>query len=71
MLNVVDRYLSSIKYPSTTLRIPRSIARYEQYKANELRSILLFGFPVLCSLLPLRYARHLLLLVVGVHIAIS
>ncbi|CAF1391075.1 unnamed protein product [Rotaria sordida] len=63
-LNVVDRYLSSINYPSTTVRIPRSLSKYEQYKANELRSILLFGFPALCSVLPFRYARHLLLLAV-------
>ncbi|CAF3904140.1 unnamed protein product [Rotaria sp. Silwood1] len=70
-LNVVDRYLSSINYPSTTVRIPRSLSKYEQYKANELRSILLFGFPALCFVLPLRYARHFLLLVVGMHIAES
>ncbi|CAF1397355.1 unnamed protein product [Rotaria magnacalcarata] len=70
-LNVLDRCLSSIKYPSTTIRIPRSLSKYQQYKANEARSILLFGFPIFCSVLPLRYARHLLLLVVGVHIAES
>ncbi|CAF3872548.1 unnamed protein product [Rotaria magnacalcarata] len=70
-LNVVDRYLSSIKYPSTTIRIPRSLSKYEKFKANEARGILLFGFPAFCSVLPLQYARHLLLLVVGVHIAES
>ncbi|CAM4943066.1 unnamed protein product [Rotaria socialis] len=70
-LNVVNRYLSSIKYPSTTVRIPRSLSKYEKFKANEARGILLFGFPAFCSVLPLQYARHLLLLVVGVHIAES
>jgi hypothetical protein len=68
---VVDRYLSSIKYPSTTVRIPRSLSKYKQYKANEARAILLFGFSGFCSVLPLKYAKHLLLLVVAVHIAES
>ncbi|CAF3619678.1 unnamed protein product [Rotaria socialis] len=70
-LKIVDHYLSSIKYPSTSTRIPRCIAKYEKYKANEARSILLFGFSAFCIVLPLKYARHFLMLVVGVHIAES
>lgn len=68
---MVERYLSSIKYPSTSIRIPRSLSKYKQYKANEARAILLFGFSGFCSVLPIKYARHFLLVVVGVHIAES
>ena len=70
-MKLVGIYLSSIKYPSTTIRIPRHISKYEKYKANELRSVLLFGFSAFCALLPLRYARHFLMFVVPVHIAES
>ena len=70
-MKLVDIYLSSIKYPSTTICIPRHISKYEKYKANELRSVLLFGFSAFCALLPLKYARHFLMFVVPVHIAES
>ncbi|CAF3413639.1 unnamed protein product [Rotaria sp. Silwood2] len=70
-LKVVDRYLSSIKYSSTTLRIPRSLSKYRRYKANETRNILLFGFSAFGAALPLKYARHFFLLVVAMHIAES
>ncbi|CAF1432883.1 unnamed protein product, partial [Rotaria sordida] len=69
--NIVNRYLFSIKYPSTTVRSPRSLSKYEQYKANESRALLLFGFSGFCSVLPIKYAKHFLLLVVAVHIAES
>lgn len=68
---MVDRYLSSIKYPSTSIRIPRSLRKYEKYKASELRAILLFGFSGFCGVLPIKYAQHFLLLVTAVHIAES
>lgn len=70
-MSIVNRYLSSIKYPSTSVRMPRSLLKYEQYKANELRAILLYGFSGFCGVLPLEYARHFLLLVIGMHIAES
>ena len=66
---MIDRNLSLIKYPSTTVRIPRSLSKYQEYKANEARATLLFGFSVFCAFLPIKYARHLLLLVVAIHIA--
>lgn len=67
----IDRYLSSIKYPSTSVRIPRSIKKYSLLKGNEIRSICLFGFPAICLALPMKYARHFLMLVIAVHLAES
>ncbi|CAF2087983.1 unnamed protein product, partial [Rotaria magnacalcarata] len=70
-LKVVNRFLTEVKYPSTSTHIPRRIEKYEKYKTNEERSVLLFGFSAFCSALPLKYARHFLLLVVAMHIAES
>ncbi|CAF1661149.1 unnamed protein product [Rotaria magnacalcarata] len=70
-LKVISHFLTEVKYPSTSTRIPRHIEKYEKYKANEERSVLLFGFSAFCSALPLKYARHFLLLVVAMHTAES
>ena len=59
------------KYRSTTTRIPRSIAKYEKCKANETRNVILVGFSAFCAFLPLKCARHFLLLIVTIHIAES
>lgn len=67
----IDRYLSSIKYPSTSTRVPRSIMKYSLFKGNELRAICLYGFPAFCRALPTKYARHFLLLVIAVHLSES
>jgi hypothetical protein len=67
----IDKYLLSIKYPSNSVRIPRSLTKHLKFKANELRAIFLFGFPAFCTVLPLAYARHFLLLVIEMHIAES
>jgi hypothetical protein len=67
----IDQYLLSIKYPSNSVRIPRSLTKHLKFKANELRAICLFGFPAFCTVLPLAYARHFLLLVIAMHIAES
>ena len=37
--------VNSISYPSTTYRQPRDIRLFKKFKANELRMILLFGYP--------------------------
>lgn len=67
----IDRYLSLIKYPSTSTRVPRSILKYYQYKGNELRAICLYGFSAFCHALPIKYARHFLMLVIAVHLSES
>ncbi|CAF1976426.1 unnamed protein product [Rotaria magnacalcarata] len=66
----VDIRLSTHKFPSTTCRIPRSILKYNQFKANELRSVLLFGFSSF-SFLPRKYYRHFVLLVIAAHLCES
>ncbi len=45
--------------------------KYNQFKANELRSLLLFGFATFCIYLPERYSQHLLLLAVAAHLCES
>ena len=44
--------------------------KYHQFKANELRSVLLFGFSSF-FLLPKKYYRHFLLLVIAAHLSES
>lgn len=43
-LNTVASIFKSIRYPSTTYRIPRDLRSYATYKGNELRILLLFGY---------------------------
>lgn len=70
-IRVIDKYLSSLKYPSNIIRLPRSIVKYTQFKANELRATCLFGFLAFCHVLPTKYARHYLMLVIALHLSES
>ena len=70
-MHTIDRYLTLIKYPSTSTRVPRSILKYSQFKGNELRAICLYGFPAFCLAVPMKYARHFLTLVIAVHLSES
>jgi hypothetical protein len=70
-INLIDISLSTHKFPSTTYRIARSILKYKEFKANELRCILLFGFTPICLYLPMKYRRHFLSLVMAAHLCES
>jgi hypothetical protein len=70
-INLIDISLSTHKFPSTTYRIARTILKYNEFKANELRCILLFGFTPICMYLPKKYCRHFLFLVMAAHLCES
>ncbi|CAF1202066.1 unnamed protein product [Didymodactylos carnosus] len=61
--------LKQVKFPSTTYRIPRALDKWRKFKANELRTMLLFGFVIFEHLLVAPYYEHLLLLVGIAHLA--
>lgn len=70
-IQAIDISLSTHKFPSTTYRIARTILKYKEFKANELRCILLFGFTPLCCYLPRKYSRHFLSLVMAAYLCES
>ena len=70
-INLIDISLSTHKFPSTTYRVARTILRYKEFKANELRCVLLFGFTAICRYLPRKYGRHFLSLVMAAHFSES
>jgi hypothetical protein len=70
-INLIDISLSIHKFPSRICRTPRTILKFMEFKANELRCILLFGFASLCTYLPQKYCRHFMLLVVLAHLCES
>ena len=57
------------RLPSTTTRIPRSLVQYSNFKANELRVLLLFGYAIFANILSKKYYNHLLQLVCLLHLA--
>ena len=63
--------LVHVHLPSTTTRRPRPIAKFSKYKGNELRSLLLFAYPIFESVLERRYYCHFLLLVLIMHLSES
>ena len=69
------KHLSSlflqIRFPSTTTRLPRDLSKYKEFKANELRILLLFGHIIFAEVLGEVYYSHLLQLVVLMHMAES
>jgi hypothetical protein len=60
---------AKLRLPSTTTRLPRSLADYTNFKANELRVLLLFGYPIFVDVLPRECYVHLLQLVCLMHLA--
>lgn len=59
----VNKRLLSIKPNKTFSRVPRSITERHTWKANELRTWLLYyGVPCLDGILPKKYQRHFILL---------
>lgn len=70
-MNELDVKLGHVRFPSTTTRRPRSIIKFNKYKGNELRSLLLFGFSIFEGILQRPYYSHLLLLVLVMHLSES
>lgn len=70
-LGKLDTMLGQVHFPSTTTRRPRSITKFNKYKGNELRSLLLFGYSIFDGILQQRYYSHFLLLVLIMHISES
>ncbi|CAF1502434.1 unnamed protein product, partial [Adineta ricciae] len=68
--SIVDD-LSKTLYPATTVRVPRTIAKFLKLKANECRVLLLIGYPIFKNYLPDKYYQHLQKLVFGITIGES
>jgi hypothetical protein len=58
-----------LRLPSTTTRLPRALSQYSNFKANELRVLLLFGYVIFANILSKKYYDHLLQLVCLLHLA--
>ncbi|CAF2155936.1 unnamed protein product [Rotaria magnacalcarata] len=63
--------LKRVKFPSTTTRHPRSLLDYKKFKANELRVVLLCGYPIFEKFMHKKYYDHFKQLVLAVHLAES
>lgn len=61
--------LQLVRLPSTTTPLPRSPTDYMNFKASELRVVLLFGYVIFDGYLPEKYHKHLLKLVCLLHLA--
>ena len=70
-ISLIDVSLSTYKFPSAICRTPRTLLKYTDFKARELRCTLLFGFASFRMYLPRKYCRHFLLLVVLAHLCES
>ena len=70
-LGKLDLMLGHVHFPSTTTRRPRSIVKFNKYKDNELRSLLLFAYSIFEDVLGRRYYAHFLLLVLIMHLSES
>lgn len=63
--------LAHVRFPSTTNRRPRSIFKFNKYKGNELRALLLFAYSIFEDVLDREYYSHFLLLVLIMHLSES
>ena len=68
-INELPNLFRGLRLPSTTTRLPRPLTDYREYKANELRVLLLFGHVIFRKALQKRFYNHLLRLVVIMHLA--
>lgn len=68
-MDQIDHFLSTIHYPSTTTRIPRSLSQMHLFKGSEYRLLLLFGFIAFEPFLPHDYNLNLLCLATAMHLA--
>ena len=65
----LSRLFTQVRLPSTTTRLPRALTQYSNYKANEFRVLLLFGYVIFDEILPKKYYNHLLQLACLLHLA--
>lgn len=63
------KLFKQVRLPSTTTRLPRSLLQYSNFKASEMRVLLLFGYVIFANILPQKYYHHLLQLVYLLHLA--
>ena len=63
------KLFQQVRFPSTTVRLPRKLTDYVNFKASELRVLLLFGYVIFDGYLPEKYYKHLLTLVGLLHLA--
>jgi len=71
VLPLIAADLAKICYPTTTVRVPRSIVKCMKLKANECRVLLLIGYPIFQKYLQDSYYQHLQKLAFGVAIGES
>lgn len=70
-INELAELFHRVRLPSSTTRLPRALTEFPNYKANELRVLLLFGHVIFLNILPKKYYNHLLQLVCLLHLAES
>ncbi|CAF3393914.1 unnamed protein product [Rotaria socialis] len=70
-LPLIESRLDAIRYPSTTYHLPSQLKFYTQFKGNEYRLVLLFGYQYFKPALPLKYFQHLKLLAFAMNLAES
>ena len=68
MKNLSSLFLQ-IRFPSITTHLPRDRSKYKEFKANELRILLLFGHIIYAEILGEVYYSRLLQLVALMHMA--
>jgi hypothetical protein len=71
VLPFIANDLAKIRYPTTTVRVPRSIIKCMKLKANECRVLLLIGYPIFQQYLSDSYYQHLQKLAFGIAIGES
>lgn len=71
-VQTISNRIVKIKPPSFISRTPRGLMHRALYKANELRSLLLYYLPVcLMDILPVRYVDHFQLLSAAIYILLG
>ena len=70
-INILSCLFLQLRFPSTTTRLPRNLLEFRNFKANEMRILLLFGHIIFSQVLEASYYSHLLGLVILMHMAES
>lgn len=70
--DVINTFLTSIRVPDFITRIPRSTEQFSKWKANELRSFLLYYSPIILSqCMKPEYFQHWILLVSSLYLLLQ
>ncbi|XP_071570621.1 uncharacterized protein [Temnothorax nylanderi] len=71
-LAIINQRLTSIRPPTCITRLPRTLEERKCWKASEWRSWLLW-YMLIClrGLLPMKYLRHVALLITAIHILLQ